>query len=41
MWQQQLDYVRYTEKLNGEGWRVNKQEGMLLQIKSDAAHIKG
>ena len=37
MWQQQPDYARYKEKLNGEGWLVNRQEGMLLQIKPDAA----
>ena len=36
MWQQQPDYARHKEKLNGEGWLVNKQEGMLLQIKPDA-----
>ena len=24
-------------KSNGEGWLVNKQEGMLIQIKPDAA----
>jgi hypothetical protein len=33
MWQQEPDYARYKEKLNGEGWLVNRQEGMLLQIK--------
>ena len=33
MWQQQPDYARYKEKSNGEGWLVNQQEGMLLQIK--------
>ena len=37
MWQQQPDYARYKEKLNGEGWLVNKQEGILIQIKPDAA----
>ena len=37
MWQQQPDYARYKEKLNGEGWLVNRQEGMLKQIKPDAA----
>ena len=36
MWQQQPDYARYKEKLNGEGWLVNRQEGMLLQIKPGA-----
>ena len=36
MWQHQPDYARYKEKLNGEGWLVNRQEGMLLQIKPDA-----
>ena len=36
MWQQQPDYARYKEKLGGEGWLVNKQEGMLIQIKPDA-----
>ena len=36
MWQQQPDYARYKEKLNGEGWLVNRQEGMLIQIKPDA-----
>ena len=35
MWQKQPDYARYKEKLNGEGWLVNKKEGMLLQIKPD------
>ena len=24
MWQQQPDYARYKEKLNGEGWLVNQ-----------------
>jgi len=33
MWQQQPDYARYKEKSNGEGWLVNKQEGMLIQTK--------
>ena len=37
MWQQQPDYARYKEKLNGERWLVNRQEGMLKQIKPDAA----
>jgi len=37
IWQQQPDYARYKEKSNGEGWLVNKQEGMLVQIKPDAA----
>ena len=37
MWQQQPDYARYKEKSNGEGWLVNRQEGMLIQIKPDAA----
>ena len=37
MWQQQPDYAQYKEKSNGEGWLVNRQEGMLLQIKPDAA----
>ena len=36
MWQQ-LNYSRYKEKLGGEGWLLNRQEGMLVQIKSDAA----
>ena len=36
MWQQQPDYARYKEKANGEGWLVNRQEGMLIQIKPDA-----
>ena len=36
MWQQQPDYARYKEKLNGEGWLMNRQEGMLIQIKPDA-----
>ena len=35
MWQQQPDYARYKEKSGGEGWLVNMQEGMLLQIKPD------
>ena len=35
MWQQQPDYARYKEKLNGEGWLVNRQEEMLIQIKPD------
>ena len=37
MWQQQPDYSRYKEKLNCEGWLVNRQEGMLIKIKLDAA----
>ena len=37
MWQQHPEFARYKEKLNGEGWLVNKQEGMLIQIKPDAA----
>ena len=37
MWQQQPDYARYKEKLNGEGWLVNRHEGMLIQIKPNAA----
>ena len=37
MWQQQPDYARYKEKLNGEGWLVNSQERTLIQIKPDAA----
>ena len=37
MWQQQPDYARYKEKSRGEGWLVNGHEGMLLQIKPDAA----
>ena len=37
MWQQQPDYARYKEKLGGEGWLVNQQEGSLIQIKPDAA----
>jgi hypothetical protein len=36
MWQQQPDYARYKEKLNGEGWLLNRQKGTLIQIKSDA-----
>ena len=26
MWQQQPDYARYKEKLNGAGWLVNSQD---------------
>ncbi len=37
MWQQQPEYARYKEKLNGEGWLLNRQEGTLIQIKPDAA----
>ena len=37
MWQQQPDYVRYKEKSSGEGSLVNRQEGMLIKIKPDAA----
>ena len=37
MWQQQPDYAQYKENLNGEGWLLNRQEGMLIQIKPDAA----
>jgi len=37
MWQQQPDYAQYKEKLNGEGWLLNRQEGTLIQIKPDAA----
>ena len=36
MWQQQPDYALYKEKLNGEGWLINQQERMLIQIKPDA-----
>ena len=36
MWQQKPDYARDKEKFNGEGWLVNRQEGMLIQIKPDA-----
>ena len=35
MWQQQPDYTQYREKSNGEGWLVNRQKGMLIQIKPD------
>tara|TARA_B100001093_G_C26713154_1_gene964391 strand:- start:723 stop:1058 length:336 start_codon:yes stop_codon:yes gene_type:complete len=35
IWQQQPDYARYKENLNGEGWLVNKQERTLIQIKQD------
>ena len=34
MWQQPY-YARYKEKLTGEGWLVNRQERMLIQIKPD------
>ena len=34
MWQQPY-YARYKEKLNGEGWLINRQERMLIQIKPD------
>ena len=34
-WQQQPAYAKYKEKLNGEGWLVNRQEEMLIQIKPD------
>ena len=37
MWQQQPYYARHKEKSNGEGWLFNRQEGMLIQIKPDAA----
>ena len=37
MWQQQPDYAPYKEKSGGESWLLNRQEGMLLQIKPDAA----
>ncbi len=37
MLQQQPDYARYKEKLNGEGWLLNRQEETLIQIKPDAA----
>ena len=37
MWQQQPDYARYKEKSGGEGWLLNRQERMLIQIKPDAA----
>ena len=37
MWQQQPDHAQYKEKLNGEGWLVNRQKGILIQIKRDAA----
>ena len=35
MWQQQPDYAKYKEKSRGEGWLVNRQEVMLIQIKPD------
>ena len=35
MSQKQPDYARHKEKLNGQGWLVNRHEGMLLQIKPD------
>ncbi len=41
MWQQQPDYARYKEKSNGEGWLLNRQEGMLIQIKPDAPKRTG
>ena len=37
MWQQQPDYARHKEKLNGEDWLLISKEGMLIQIKLDAA----
>ena len=37
MWQQKPYYARHKEKSNGEGWLFNRQEGMLIQIKPDAA----
>jgi hypothetical protein len=37
MWQQHPDYAQYKEKLNSEGWLVNRQERTLIQIKPDAA----
>ena len=36
MWEQQADYDQFKEKSDGEGWLVNRQEGMLIQIKPDA-----
>ena len=36
MWQQQADYDQFKEKSDGEGLLVNRQEGMLIQIKPDA-----
>ena len=36
MWQQQPNYALHKEKLNGEGWLINQQERMLIQIKPDA-----
>ena len=38
MWQQQPDYARYKEKSNGESWLVNRQEGMLIQIKPECTN---
>ena len=37
MWHHQPYYARHKEKSNGEGWLFNRQEGMLIQIKPDAA----
>ncbi|MDB4486449.1 hypothetical protein N9025_03480 [Synechococcus sp. AH-707-B22] len=37
MWQHQPDYARYKEKSSTEGWLVNRQEGMLIQIKPAVA----
>ena len=32
---EQPDDARYEQKTNGECWMINRQEGMLLQIKPD------
>jgi len=34
---QQRHCTRVKEKLGGEGWQVNRQEGTLIQIKTDAS----
>ena len=35
MWKRQPDFAKFEEKLGGEGWLVNAQEGLMIQIKPD------
>ena len=35
MWKRQPDFAKFEEKPGGEGWLVNSQEGLMIQIKPD------
>ncbi len=35
MWKRQPDFSQFEEKPGGEGWLVNWQEGLVIQIKPD------